>query len=92
MDREEHTVSKNDLVNTMVLNQQHIEGMLVDLAKDSEHGAGFNFRDVKTRYLKEWRQYKLRMRGELGMKLHAVMQGKDPEEFVKNRNNTIANA
>lgn len=90
MERDESAVSKNDLVNTMVANQAFIEASLVELAKSGEHGAGLDFREVKKKYLKEWRQIKLKMRAELGMKVAAVVQGKDPEEFIKNRNSAIA--
>jgi hypothetical protein len=55
----------------------------VELAKDNEHGAGLEFRDFRNANIKEWRQMKLKMRADLGMKLHAMTLGKDPEEFVK---------
>ncbi len=51
-----------------------------------------DFYAIKTKFLKDWRQIKLKMRQELGMKVHAVNIGKDPEEFIKNRNQTIVNA
>jgi hypothetical protein len=69
-----------------------MEEMMVELAKDDHHGAGINFRELKTQYLKEWRQTKLKMRSELGMKLHAINIGKNPEEFVLNKKMQIANA
>ena len=34
---------------------------------------------------------KLKMRGELGMKVHALTIGKDPEEFVKEQTKKIGN-
>jgi hypothetical protein len=92
MERDEQAVSKNDMVRAMVEKQSLMEQMMVDLAKDENNGAGMNFRELKTRYLKEWRQTKLKMRGELGMKLAAINMGKDPEDFVKNKKMQIANA
>lgn len=92
MERDEGAVSKNDMVHAMVQKQSQMEQMMVELAKDDVHGASINFRELKTQYLKEWRQTKQKMRNELGMKLAAINMGKDPEEFVKERKNQVANA
>jgi len=40
MERDEGSVSKNDMVHSMVQKQSQMEQMMVDLAKDGVHGAG----------------------------------------------------
>ena len=89
---DDQSAVKQHLVNTIINQQTQIEETLMELAKDAEYGAGIDFREVKTRYIKDWRQTKLKMRGELGMKVAAMQQGKDPEQFVQERKNAIAAA
>lgn len=92
MERDELAVSKNDMVKIMLANQVHIESRLVELAKSDVDGAGMDFRALKNTYLQDWRQMKRKIQVETGMKTFALSQGKDPEEFIKQRNLSIANA
>ncbi len=70
------------MVDEVLNNEKHIRNSLVQLTKDI---TGEDFDQLKKKYIKEWRQSKRDMIQNTAMRLTAMAQGKEYEQFEQER-------
>ena len=67
-------------VNQLLENQESIVSKLKQLTKDE---TGVSFGEFKKKYKRDWDTNRQQVMRDSGMRITALMQGKDPEQFIQ---------
>ena len=67
-------------VNQLLENQEIIVSKLKQLSKEE---AGVTFGTLKKKYKRDWDTNRQQVMRDSGMRITAVMQGKDPDQFIQ---------
>lgn len=82
-------IMKHKMVSDVLDNQAHIRNSLTKLSKDI---TGLDFDALKRKHIKEWRANKKAMIQDTAMRLTAMTQGKNPEQFLKEQKEAMDKA